>query len=258
MANNDTEINNQSPEEDGKFEDLEAGETTSLLTQNKTPQRSNLREKVVKGATVVATTTSVLTVVTMGANPLTIVSGGIGAILAPLAARQENKITELEALKEVNESMGQEVNILAKENERLLKQVEKFEKSLSHMEEMEQALEAINKTETQSVDEMEKQLDKSKQILGSMEESMKATVLQNIVSVALRSDLDGDQTLDDDEIDLLLKKIDAYNTVQVDKDAFKKTMESEGRSLSAIMGLIRHILSDDIPEEEKIIRISDA
>jgi len=222
------------------------------------PSKASIKENVVKGVAAVATATSLITLVTMGGNPLTIASGGIGAILAPYAAMQETKISELEALKEINETMGEEVNILAKENERLVKQMKKFEKSLSHLEEMETALTAINKTESQSVDDMEKQLEKSKKILSTMDSSMKATVLQNIVSVALRSDTNGDQMLDDDEIGILLKKLDSYNTVEVDEVAFKKIMESEGRSLSAVMSIIRNILSENIPKEDKVIRILDA
>lgn len=248
---------------DDDFKDLEAGETTALLpgdekTEDKAAppkRRSRLKENAVKGAAVLSTGTSVATLVIMGANPLTLVSGGIGAVIAPYAAMQETKIGDLEALKEINEKLSDEVNQLGAENDRLLKQMKELEESVANLEEMQEALTVINKTESQSVEEMEKNLEKSKKILDSMETNMKATVLQNIVSVVLRSDLDGDHTLDDNEIDLLFRKLDAYDTVEVKEEMFRQTIINEGRSLTAIMSVIKNVLSDDIPDDQQIIRI---
>lgn len=250
--------------------DLEAGEQTYLLSgeqpkgegadpevKEAIPHRTNYKELAVKGAAILSTGASAGALVVMGSNPLVLVSSGIGVLIGPYAAVQETQITDLEALKDVNEAMTKEVDALAAENERLVEQMQELEGSLSRLEEMEEALTAIKKTESKNVDDMEDQLERSKKILGSMEQNMQATVLQNIISVVLRSDLDDDQYLDDDEIDLLLRKLHAYDTVTVDDEGFKKIIIDEGRSLAAVMKIVKTILSDDIPDEEQVIRISD-
>jgi len=260
-----TDATKTSSKTDEDFADLEAGEGTSLLPKDGTtadgddmvvPKKSNIKENVVKGAAVVATGASVATLIVMGSNPLTLVSGGIGSLIGPYAAMQETKLTDLEALKSINENLSKEVDKLGSENDRLLQQMKELETSVSNFEDMEEALKAIKKTESQSVEEMENQLEKSKKILASMEISMKATVLQNIVSVVLRSDSDGDMLLDDDEITVLFRKLDAYDSVDVNEEMFRKVIVEKGRSLTAIMAVLKDVLTDDIPDDQQIIQIA--
>lgn len=87
---------------------------------------------------------------------------------------------------------------------------------------------------------------------------MKSTVLQNIISVVLRSDLDKNMMMDDDEIDFLFEKLEIYDNVEIDELALKKRIIEGGRSLNAVMSLIRDIMNDeDIDDEHKIIRIKE-
>jgi hypothetical protein len=64
------------------------------------------------------------------AHPVVWVSGILGAILAPYAAMQQQKLTQVEALNQTNERMEQEVEQLAAENVRLSKQVQEMEESV--------------------------------------------------------------------------------------------------------------------------------
>ena len=125
-----------------------------------------------------------------------------------------------------------------------------LEESVANLEEIQEALVVINKTESHTVKKMERNLEKSKKILESMETNMKATVLQNIVDVVLRGDLDGDHTLDDNEIDLLFRKLDAYDTVEVKEEMFRQTIINKGRSLTTVKVVIKNVLSDDIPDDQ--------
>jgi hypothetical protein len=64
------------------------------------------------------------------AHPVVWVSGILGAILAPYAALQQQKLTQVEALNQTNERMEQEVEQLAAENVRLSQQVQEMEESV--------------------------------------------------------------------------------------------------------------------------------
>lgn len=259
--------------------DLEAGEKTYLLSGQKSTKKdagvdadadvdadeeeeqpgislARIKAKAVTGAAALSMGASAAALVVGGSNPLVMASGAIGLAIAPYAAMQENKLVDLKVLENINEKMEEEVDALALENERLLATLNELEGSVNRLETMEETLTAINKMETQSVDEMAKQLEQSRNILSKMEKNMQATVLQNIISVVLRCDLDNDMSMGDDEIDLLLSKLRAHNAVEVDEDKFRTVIVSNGRSMNAIMSMIKTIIqSKDLPEEEQIIRI---
>ena len=65
------------------------------------------------------------------AHPSVYISGLLGVLLAPYAAIQQRKLTEVQALDETNERLESEVNQLAAENERLSAQVKSVESSVS-------------------------------------------------------------------------------------------------------------------------------
>jgi len=63
-------------------------------------------------------------------NPAVYVSGVVGAGVAPYAAMQQEKITQVEALSQTNERLESEVTQLQHENERLSTQVNNLESSV--------------------------------------------------------------------------------------------------------------------------------
>lgn len=121
---------------------------------------------------------------------------------------------------------------------------------------MEETLKVIENTNSQQVDALEEQLEESKQILERMEGNTTTLVLQNITEVALGSDLDGDGKMSDDEIDFLITKLNSYETVEVNEELFKETIVGKDRSLNGIMAVIKNLLTDDIPDNENIIKVS--
>jgi type II secretory pathway pseudopilin PulG len=63
-------------------------------------------------------------------HPVVWISGILGAILAPYAAIQQQKLTQVEALNQTNARMEQQVEQLTEENIRLLNQVKAMEESV--------------------------------------------------------------------------------------------------------------------------------
>ena len=74
---------------------------------------------------------SLLTLVFHSAlNPLVWVSGLLGVIIAPTAAFQQHKLTQVEALAQTNERLSSEVDQLTAENGRLQASVQQMEESV--------------------------------------------------------------------------------------------------------------------------------
>ena len=63
-------------------------------------------------------------------NPFVWVSGFLGLIIAPMAAFQQHKLTQVEALAQTNERLSSEVDQLSAENGRLQASVQQMEESV--------------------------------------------------------------------------------------------------------------------------------
>lgn len=189
-------------------------------------------------------------------HPTVFVSGLLGTILAPYAAIQQRKLTEVEALAETNERLTSEVDQLATENERLSTQVQTMEKSVANLQTMEETLETLQSMQGESVDELENQLEESKQILASMNVNLKSELLQNLISVMLAADANGDMLLSDEEIEDLIHQLESIHGVELKEQMLKNIIIDAGRSVAGIMELARHVLCDkDIPEDKNIFAL---
>ena len=240
--------------------DVEIGEGTPLVSsyspENEPPplkdmKENTLKERAVAGAAAVAFSTSIASMV-LESNPAVYVSSAIGTCVAPYAAMQQEKITQVHALQETNERMTAEVQQLQDENLRLKSQVSQLEASVGNLQDMKDTLEMVQATEGQSVGELEKQLEQSKDILNRMEDNLMADVLQNLISVVLGCDNDGDTTLSDEEIDSLILKMEGVHGIDLKEDLLRTKLIEKGRSLNAVLEVIRNVLDDDVPAEENI------
>jgi hypothetical protein len=84
----------------------------------------------------------------------------------------------------------------------------------------------------QSLDELEKQLEESRQILGTMKDNVKGDILQNLITVVLASDDDGDMLLDDGEIEAVTKNIEGLQGIELPDGKLKKLIIAKGRCVS--------------------------
>jgi len=178
------------------------------------------------------------------AHPIIFVTGVLGLVLSPYAAFQQRKITQVEALKETNEAMEEEVTKLTAENNRLEAQVQKMEETVANLADLEDTLEAVNALQGESVQKLQEQLQDSREILKNMNQNRRATILQNLVTVLLATDENQDMLLSDPEIDSLIQKLEGINGVELKEDRVRQTIIEQGRSVGAIMQVAREV--DDL------------
>jgi len=180
---------------------------------------------------------------TSASHPSVLISGVLGLVLAPYAAFQQRKITQVEALKETNEVMHEEMAHLAAENNRLQTQVQQIEKSVSNLSQLEDTLEAVNALQGESIKKLEEQLNESKEILANMTRNRKAVILQNLVTVLLATDGNQDMLLSDEEIDDLIHNMESINGVELKEDLVRQTIIDAGRSVAAVLEVARNVES---------------
>jgi hypothetical protein len=200
------------------------------------------------------TVTTSVAAMAVESNPIVYVSGAIGSIVAPMAAIQQTKLTQVAALQQTNERMGEEVDQLKAENVRLQTSVASLETSVGHLQEMSTTLETIRATEGQSIDELERQLKESESILDQMQDNLRGDIVQTLISMVLAIDHDGDMCLSDSEIDSLIVKIEEMSAGNIDlkEDLLRAKLVENGRSLMAVMDLIKDLLDEDAPPENSI------
>ena len=174
-------------------------------------------------------------------QPSVLISGALGLVLAPYAAFQQRKITEIEALKETNEVMQDEVAHLTAENSRLQAQVQQIEKSVANLSQLEDTLEAVNALQGESIKKIEEQLKDSKEILASMSQNRKSIILQNLITVLLATDGNQDMLLSDEEIDDLIHNMESINGVELKEDLVRNTIIDAGRSVASVMEVARNV-----------------
>lgn len=136
-----------------------------------------------------------------------------------------------------------------------------FYHSISRIQDTKDTLHEIRNTNVTSIRVLEGQLKESQLILSQMEENHRGDLVDNIFTVILALDKDGDFTLNDDEIDLITKKIEKIEGVEIDDELFRAKIIEYGRNLDAVMILLNGLLDDDpttAPEERKIFTFKSA
>lgn len=109
----------------------------------------------------------------------------------------------------------------------------------------------------QSLTELEAQLIESQSILDFMEDNHRAEVIDNIFEIILALDKDGDYIMDDDEIEIVIRKIEKIERIEINDELFMQRIIETGRGLDAVMKLINHLIDDDPDTEpgmEEIIK----
>ncbi len=114
---------------------------------------------------------------------------------------------------------------------------------------MKDKLEIIQSVQGASLDELEQQLQESRNIYSKMSQNLQGEILQNLISVILACDQDGDMVLSDEEIDDIIHKMEAIHGVQLKEDLLKSIVIEQGRSIKSIMALARNLMQENDPDK---------
>jgi archaellum component FlaF (FlaF/FlaG flagellin family) len=236
--------------------DVEAGAELPEVPDDRGPLKpiaeTTPRERVAGIVATCAVATAVAAII-VEQSAIVFVAGILSAIIGPYAYYQQTRLTDIAALKETHEAVEAEVNRLQAENERLAANIKELGSSVEHLEEIDEALQVITSTQGQNVSAFEDQVKENREILGKMRENHQANVLQNLLSVILRCDTDGDFTMDDSEVDNLMAKLERVGGVKVRRERFRNVMAN--RSIDSVMDVVKNLLQEDTPEDQKIFYV---
>mmetsp|Transcript_15339 Transcript_15339/g.21366 ORF Transcript_15339/g.21366 Transcript_15339/m.21366 type:complete len:247 (+) Transcript_15339:58-798(+) len=236
--------------------DVEAGEGLPESPKDRGPLKpiaeTTPRERVAGIVATCAVATAVAAII-VEQSAIVFVAGIFSAIIGPYAYYQQTRLTDIAALKETHEAVEAEVNRLQAENERLAANIKELGSSVEHLEEIDEALQVITSTQGQNVSAFEEQVKENRGILEKMRENHQANVLQNLLSVILRCDTDGDFNMDDNEVDNLMVKLERIGGVKIRRDRFRSVMTN--KSIDSVMDVVKNLLQEDTPEDQKIFYI---
>lgn len=126
---------------------------------------------------------------------------------------------------------------------------------------MQLAYNECQKMEKVSLSALESQLNASKAVLAQMNASKTNEILDNIFDIILAVDADANSTLEDNEIDLFIQKVEGIMGLEISDEALKKNIIEKGRNIDSIISLLKDLLddgvSDHLKEGERVIRVID-
>jgi glutamate-1-semialdehyde aminotransferase len=126
---------------------------------------------------------------------------------------------------------------------------------------MQLAYNECQKMEKVSLSALESQLNASKAALAQMNASKTNEILDNIFDIIIAVDADANSTLEDNEIDLFIQKVEGIMGLEISDEALKKNIIEKGRNIDSIISLLKDLLddgvSDQLKEGERVIRVVD-
>jgi len=97
----------------------------------------------------------------------------------------------------------------------------------------------------QSVDTFKDQVEENRKILQKMGNNLKTSVLQNLLSIVIRADKNGNHTVDVDEVENLLLKLKKTNGVLVNEDNLRRLVKKSGGKIDCIMEMIKEVIEKE-------------
>lgn len=179
----------QTENQNGNQKDDKGRKALGMMKEN-TPM-----EIIAGGLAFVSMTTAVASMIVVSGIFIN-VAGVLALLLGPYSYWQQRNIGDVKALKETHEVLVKEIDQLKSENERLKGLVEELGGSVEKLEVIENTLDQISQMNIESVEELSRQVQESRAILGMMKRNVKASALQNIITVVLNSDKDGNYTFE--------------------------------------------------------------
>jgi cell division protein FtsB len=216
---------------------------------------TTMKERLAALVAACAIITSLLAMIVEG-GPIVLVAGILSIILGPYAYIQQTNLTDIATLTETTEVVKQEVNKLKAENARLETNINELGETIDKLQDVEEALEVISKTTGKSVSALEEQVKEHRAILEKMKQSTKGRIIQNLISVIYRGDTNADDAISEEEADKVIAGLKQISGLKVKEDKLKSAIA--GKTIDAVIDVVKNLLSDAIPPEDRIFELPQA
>ena len=120
------------------------------------------------------------------------------------------------------------------------------------LEDAERALDAVTNMQGMSIEALEEHVIENRDILWERESQLKTSVMQNLFKLALHSDRNRDSIIDDEEVDIMIEKIEDIEGVRVDGERLKREMKKGGCTFKDVMNIVKELVSHGSSEENEL------
>lgn len=184
-------------------------------------------------------------------------AGVTAILLGPYSYWQQRNITDIKALEETHEALKKEVNHLRDENIRLKGLVTDLTGTVDKLESIEDTLDQIRDMNVESVEEFRQQVEEGRQILAMMRKNVKEAALQNVITVVLNSDTDGDYIFNHREVEKLIANLKAINGLEMNEAKFRQVISDNDGSVDAVVTILDDIVRGNSNANESIFKLTN-
>ena len=174
------------------------------------------------------------------------------SFIGPYAFFQQKRLTDLIALQETHDAISAEIKRLSSKRRDLHEAIWRLRDRVDRLEDAERALDAITNMQGMSIEALEEHVIENRDILWERESQLKTSVMQNLFKLALHSDRNRDSIIDDEEVDIMIEKIEDIEGVRVDGERLKREMKKGGCTFKDVMNIIKELVSHGSSEENEL------
>jgi uncharacterized protein YdbL (DUF1318 family) len=243
-----------------KLQDIEAQidpEEDEKTRKNKEMKRT-LATRIIQGSAVACMVLNLVAMIIEWSGIMA-TAGIVGIGVAGGVVYFQNELRNEDTLRQVQNQLRHHVNDLAEENNKLSSNVTRLEGKLAPLKETETKLKTIADKNGVTVDKLRGLLKTNQQTLNKMRENLEADVMVSMIDIVLQADRTEDGIFSERELQGLVLRLKMNRNIEMNEELFKEEvakLQTEKQQYSSILKLMEQIHEDDIPEDERVFKLS--
>lgn len=235
----------------GSDTDADSDASTKMETERQTPMQK-LKALVVYGVLGAGVAGSAAAMVFMPGVAM-FIAGGVCCANVPFAAIKERQISKTPTLRAMNNRLREDAGNLEDEVDILSEEIDILQPEADRAASVTEELQAIADKQQVNVDKLVALVKENEQILGQMRENLRQRIVQDIISIVVKSDRDNDSTIDKKEAKTLALRIrlslQEYGVV-FDSEKFLKVI-GDTPSVPSVIAIVQKLLPSGKKEVEE-------
>ncbi|KAL7548014.1 hypothetical protein ACHAWF_011288 [Thalassiosira exigua] len=180
------------------------------------------------------------------------VMGGICIANAPYSAIKERQILKTPSLRGMNNKLREDANNLGDEVDNLAEEIVKFNYNSERAAKCEEQLRGIVGEQQANVNKLVELVKENEIILSKMRDNLRQRIVQDMITIVVKSDKDNDQQIDRSEAKTLALRIrlslQEYGVV-FDSEKFLKAI-GENATVQGVIAIVQKLLPSEKPKKE--------
>mmetsp|Transcript_59628 Transcript_59628/g.69676 ORF Transcript_59628/g.69676 Transcript_59628/m.69676 type:complete len:262 (-) Transcript_59628:774-1559(-) len=161
----------------------------------------------------------------VAAVPVYAMSGTAIGVSAPLVTYNQTLLEKGETLRDIQNGLRQECNRMGGINDELSGNVDELENTVDALKVFEEQMLNIVGQQTGAVDKLVNLVTENRETIDEMKRVMKAQVLEDFMGAILRSDTDGSDKFDENELEILYIRMKLNENVVIDETALRESFD---------------------------------